>query len=505
MFIVTRKELKKTKFITQYDSSRLPEIKLDVINQLKTESTSKEKSHTPPPKSSIKKSSSPKNLFSILHNQHQIPIVRSISPPITHIKKKRIINDESGNTIGRWTREEHKKFIEGIIKYGNNWKQIQEYVNTRTSTQARSHAQKFFEKIKKNNTLKSLGTITVNNKNNFTNATIQKLHNTFKNCSQDKINSVVNKFLSLEYGVPKKRKRNIQNNYISNNNNNSTNLLLKKRKKISNKDFVNKYVEYKEYVKENKVNEENNFCENNNNNNNIVKNEIDEKNDNDNISESEYRMVKKDNKNYKLEKINEEINDINKVGYNSNYNNNLNNIYSNNCNNNCVNHNFFNNNYNNYNFNNCTNYNFFTNSNNINDNSCINNFNESDIDYIFSKFVDNLSYDNFNYNKFGKRKNTIESIGGDSLFNDNNINSCNNFNNNQIQQQNNKSKSRKNSFDMNLKEKQNLDISNDYNDILNYKKIFNFEENVSNNRFFENSRKQSVLDDEMQFNFFQSK
>ena len=89
MFVVTRKELKKTKFITQYDSSRLPEIKLNVINQLKSESLPKEKSLTPPPKTIIKKVPSPKNLFSILHNQHQIPIVPHISPPVSHIVKKK--------------------------------------------------------------------------------------------------------------------------------------------------------------------------------------------------------------------------------------------------------------------------------------------------------------------------------------------------------------------------------------------------------------------------------
>ena len=504
MFIVTRRELKKTKFITQYDTSRLPEIKLNVINQLKTESLPKEKSHTPPPKSSIKKISSPKNLFSILHNQHQIPIVRPRSPQISHIKKKRIINDETGNTIGRWTREEHKKFIEGIIKYGNNWKQIQDYVNSRTSTQARSHAQKFFEKIKKNNSLKSLGTITVNNRNNFTNAIIQKLHNTFKNSSQDKINSIVNKFLSLEYGLPKKRKRNLHNNY---NSNNSTHLLLKKRKKISNKDYITKYAEYNEHEKKDDL-EKNNF---ENENNYEVKSENYDKNDNENNYESveEYRdlkTLKKDEKSNKFEKICEENNDNNKIGYNNNNNvfNNYN-ISGSNCNNNYINYNIFNNNYNNYNFNNYNNYNFFNSSNNNNDNNFnMNNYNSTDIDYIFSKFVDNLSNDNLNY-KFGKRKNTIESIGGDSLFTDNNLYSYNNCNNSQVQQQNNKGKSRKNSADMNLKFNQNTDSFNDLNDVSNYRKIFNFEDSISNNRFFGNSRKQSALDDEIQYNLFQSK
>ena len=51
---------------------------------------------------------------------------------------------------GRWTQEEHLKFIDGILEYGNEWKKVQSLIKTRSSTQARSHAQKFFLRIKKN-------------------------------------------------------------------------------------------------------------------------------------------------------------------------------------------------------------------------------------------------------------------------------------------------------------------------------------------------------------------
>ena len=50
---------------------------------------------------------------------------------------------------GRWTEEEHSKFLKGILEYGNEWKMVQKIIKTRSSTQARSHAQKFFLKIKK--------------------------------------------------------------------------------------------------------------------------------------------------------------------------------------------------------------------------------------------------------------------------------------------------------------------------------------------------------------------
>ena len=50
---------------------------------------------------------------------------------------------------GKWTEEEHEKFIEGILLYGKEWKKVQEIIKTRSSAQARSHGQKFFLKIKK--------------------------------------------------------------------------------------------------------------------------------------------------------------------------------------------------------------------------------------------------------------------------------------------------------------------------------------------------------------------
>jgi SHAQKYF class myb-like DNA-binding protein len=52
---------------------------------------------------------------------------------------------------GRWTRDEHFRFLEALKLYGKEWKRVQEHVASRTSTQARSHAQKFFVKLEKRN------------------------------------------------------------------------------------------------------------------------------------------------------------------------------------------------------------------------------------------------------------------------------------------------------------------------------------------------------------------
>jgi len=58
--------------------------------------------------------------------------------------------EENGNyNSGRWTKEEHERFLKALQQYGKNWKMVQKCVCTRSSTQARSHAQKFFGKLYK--------------------------------------------------------------------------------------------------------------------------------------------------------------------------------------------------------------------------------------------------------------------------------------------------------------------------------------------------------------------
>ncbi len=78
----------------------------------------------------------------------------TIKFPIVELKKKIKKLKKSKNrvderfTAGRWTLEEHQRFIEAILLYSNDWKKIENYIGTRNSAQARSHAQKFFEKMK---------------------------------------------------------------------------------------------------------------------------------------------------------------------------------------------------------------------------------------------------------------------------------------------------------------------------------------------------------------------
>ncbi len=61
------------------------------------------------------------------------------------------LNDKSAAACvisrGRWTDEEHQKFLVGLNLYGNTWRKIESLVQTRTAVQIRTHAQKYFQKL----------------------------------------------------------------------------------------------------------------------------------------------------------------------------------------------------------------------------------------------------------------------------------------------------------------------------------------------------------------------
>lgn len=71
-----------------------------------------------------------------------------LSTPQKKQKKKPSSNANNENSVaGRWNKEEHDKFIEAIKKYGKDWKQVEQHIESRTGAQIRSHAQKFFNRL----------------------------------------------------------------------------------------------------------------------------------------------------------------------------------------------------------------------------------------------------------------------------------------------------------------------------------------------------------------------
>ena len=57
------------------------------------------------------------------------------------------LTSSSSYLNGRWSYDEHIRFLKGCLLFGNNWKKVENYVKSRTSSQIRSHAQKFLIKL----------------------------------------------------------------------------------------------------------------------------------------------------------------------------------------------------------------------------------------------------------------------------------------------------------------------------------------------------------------------
>jgi len=56
------------------------------------------------------------------------------------VRRQSSISSQQAIKQGRWTKEEHFRFLEALKLFGKEWRKVQQHVSTRTSTQARSHA-----------------------------------------------------------------------------------------------------------------------------------------------------------------------------------------------------------------------------------------------------------------------------------------------------------------------------------------------------------------------------
>jgi SHAQKYF class myb-like DNA-binding protein len=83
---------------------------------------------------------------------------------------------------GKWSTEEHLNFILGIIKYGNDWKEVQKATGTRSCAQLRSHSQKFFKKIRKRKDFETFKEIMLS---------VKSLHESAKKLSLNEFKSLV--------------------------------------------------------------------------------------------------------------------------------------------------------------------------------------------------------------------------------------------------------------------------------------------------------------------------
>ena len=77
------------------------------------------------------------------------PKIKFLSKKVMRFKIIREDRKKDNNTeVGRWTKDEKEKFLQGISIYDTNWKKFTNLIKTRTLIQIRSHAQKFLIKLK---------------------------------------------------------------------------------------------------------------------------------------------------------------------------------------------------------------------------------------------------------------------------------------------------------------------------------------------------------------------
>ena len=134
---------------------------------------------------------------------------------------------------GRWKFKEHMLFLEGLDKYGVNWKKICPLIKTRTPNQVRSHAQKFFLKLKQVKDEQLGIDFTSDNINS-----IRDMINNVKSINSDYDLILVFLYLSEKYVVMKKDKKTIKHKkelIIEIDNNSSSD---KNTKNENNKDII---------------------------------------------------------------------------------------------------------------------------------------------------------------------------------------------------------------------------------------------------------------------------
>ena len=224
------------------------------------------------------------------------------------LKSLSIQNNNTDNSNGRWTKEEHNRFIEAIINFGNDWKKVQKYVSTRTSTQARSHAQKFLMKLRNSEKKKKK-----NIDNNLSWAkTIHFIKNNFSNDELEFVLKNVHCNVNKENNKKKKKLNKNKLSKLSKLNSDSTEFNSDDSESVFSDFNNNKNFQFNDENKENDPNylfyldDENDNLKANNNNNDYIQTFIQNFN----------------RKNSYINDLDFTINDINNIYYDNKINNN---------------------------------------------------------------------------------------------------------------------------------------------------------------------------------------
>jgi len=68
------------------------------------------------------------------------PVARPLPPPLDDFPRPKPGRKRAFKRRRRWSEDEHKRFLEGVQKYGREWAMVTQCVGTRTVFQVRSHA-----------------------------------------------------------------------------------------------------------------------------------------------------------------------------------------------------------------------------------------------------------------------------------------------------------------------------------------------------------------------------
>jgi SHAQKYF class myb-like DNA-binding protein len=105
--------------------------------------------------SESKKESLSKPVKFVLTKEESTPSNLLQKKTLLKLNEQKIENNNLNG--GRWSKDEQRRFAEAVLKFGNDWKKIQNHISSRNITQVRSHAQKFLMKLKENKFLQKKG------------------------------------------------------------------------------------------------------------------------------------------------------------------------------------------------------------------------------------------------------------------------------------------------------------------------------------------------------------
>ena len=105
--------------------------------------------------SESKKESLSKPVKFVLTKEESTPSNLLQKKTLLKLNEQKIENNDLNG--GRWSKDEQRLFAEAVLKFGNDWKKIQNHISSRNITQVRSHAQKFLMKLKENRFLQKKG------------------------------------------------------------------------------------------------------------------------------------------------------------------------------------------------------------------------------------------------------------------------------------------------------------------------------------------------------------